>query len=213
MSIEKLFEGQELSDDFKNEAKVIFEAAVSEKVETLREEFQTQLNEETENKVSQYCDYVAEEFIKENRLVIEAEQKVEFAEKIITKFREILEEVGVEIPETKVDAYENLKEKYEGLKTKLDASIVENIRLADTINLLKADNVIDNVSEDLTLTQKEKLKSLIEHLVFESAEQFEKDVKIVKNKFFTESKSNKDEDEIMTESKKETVKSLKLNLI
>lgn len=199
-SLETIFEGEELSDSFKENVSVLFEAALQDKIVTLREEIEQEISEELVENLDKYSSYVVENWIEENKIALQEAAKVEFAEKIVTKFREILEEVGVEIPEEKIDAHESLKKDYENLKVKLNESF-ENIQsLENEITLLKCEKVIDTVSEDLTVSQKEHFVSLVENIEFKDENSYKNQLNSIKTKFFVESKKQKDETQELNES-------------
>ena len=100
-----LFEGEELTETFKKNATDLFEAAVQERVLTLTEEIEEKVSKDLVESIETYSSYVVESWAKDNMVALEESAKVQFADKIITKFREILEEVGVEVPSEKVDAH------------------------------------------------------------------------------------------------------------
>lgn len=202
-----LFEGEELTDTFKKNATDLFEAAVQERVLTLTEEIEEKVSKELVESIDNYSSYVVESWVKDNMVALEEASKVQFAEKIISKFREILEEVGVEVPSEKIDAHEALKKDFDALKTKLNESVEEVIQLKDTVSALKCERIIDTVAEDLSMSQKEHFVSLIENIEFNEST-YESQIQNIKVKFFTEAKQAAKPEEELNEAevKKEAKK-------
>jgi hypothetical protein len=197
--INAIFSGEDLSEEFKSNAKAIFEAAVlakvSEQVETLEEEYQQKLEEQvteiTENivsKVDEYLEYVVTEWVEENQLAIDSGIRSEIAEDFMVGLKNLFTEHYIDIPEEKVDMVEELASKVEQLESELDKTISENANLSSEINEYKKVVILDEISEGLTEVQAAKLQSLAENIEFISEEDYKQKVILTKKKYFEESK-------------------------
>lgn len=218
-SVAAMFEGMDLSEDFKNKAKVVFEAAVNaaatekataiveEKTAELEEAMNAQAAETVENMVENldsYLDYVVEEWMTENELAVESGIKVEMAESLMDGLRGLFEEHNIEVEDETVDVVAALEEQVDELKEEANKRIDENLELAKEIAGFKAAKVFDELSEDLTLTQRERLKVLSEKLDFSDIEDYSSNLNILKESFFADQKAvteevDAEEEEIITE--------------
>lgn len=218
-SISAMFEGMDLSEEFKSKVTLVFEAAVNEsaavKAAKMNEEYSTQLDEEMKSSIDStvnglvenldsYLDYVVEEWMTENEVAIEAGIKVEMAESLMDGLKGLFEEHNIAISEDTVDVVAELEEEVEGLKTDANARIDENIALQKEITSLQAGKVFAEVTEDLTLTQQERMKVLAEKLDFNNIEEYTANLNTLKESFFAEAKAvtedaNVEEDEIIVE--------------
>jgi hypothetical protein len=199
--IDAIFSGEELSEEFKESAKAIFEAAVlakvSEQVDTLEEEYQQKLEEQvseiTENivaKIDEYLDYVVNEWVEENQLAIDSGIRSEIAEDFMVGLKNLFTEHYISVPEDKVDIVEELVSKVEQLESELDKTISENTSLSHEIKDYKKAVLIDEISEGLTEVQSAKLQSLAENIEFISEEDYKEKVTLTKKKYFEESKKD-----------------------
>ena len=193
--IDAMFNGEELSEDFKTKASTIFEAAVSSAIEeqraSLEEEYQARLDEATEElaeslveKVDQYLDYVVEQWVKDNEVAIESSLKLEIMESFLAGMKKVFEENYIEIPEEKIDVVETLASKTEELEATLDGAINENIELKKMLETYTKKDILEKVAEGLTVTQTDKFLSLAEGIDFDDAESFEKKLVVVKENYF-----------------------------
>ena len=194
--VNALLGGEELSEEFKAKAKTIFEAAISAKVAEIKEQIEAQyeekfvdaLNEEKEalaERVDSYLEYVADEWFEENALVIEQGLKTEMTESFLAGMKNLFEEHYVSIPEEKYDVLESMVEKLDDMETKLNEQIEKNITLNSRLAESVADGILDNVSEGLASTQKEKLASLAESVEFESEETYREKLETLKESYFS----------------------------
>ena len=165
--VNALLGGEELSEEFKEKAKTIFEAAINSKVAEIKEElaaqYQEKLAEEIEaakeslaERVDSYLEYVADEWFEENALAVEAGLKTEMTESFLEGMKGLFEEHYVTIPEDKYDVLESMVEKLDDMETKLNEQIEKNISLNSRLAESVADGILDQVSEGLAQTQKEK---------------------------------------------------------
>lgn len=217
-SIASMFEGVDLSEDFKSKVSLVFETAVreatnvrvNEAVVTLEEEFDNRLvetvneaiEEITEN-LDSYLDYVVEQWMEENKVAVESGIKVEMAESLMDGLKDIFSSHNIDIDEETVDVVAGLEEQVGELQEQTNEAINENISLAKEIAALKAEKVFDTISEGLTVSQKERLKSLSEKLDNEDLEAYESDLGTLKESFFKTKKtqviSEETESEVLTE--------------
>ena len=194
--VNALLGGEELSEEFKEKAKTIFEAAINAKVASIKEgieaEYAAKLAEEVEaakeslaERVDSYLEYVSDEWFEENALAIEAGLKTEMTESFLEGMKGLFEEHYVTIPEEKYDVLESMVEKLDDMETKLNEQIEKNIALNGRLSESVADGILDEVSEGLASTQKEKLASLAESVEFESEEEYREKLETLKESYFS----------------------------
>jgi hypothetical protein len=209
--IDAIFSGEELSEEFKTNAKAIFEAAVASRVseiETdLQEQFDTKLNEQVDeivsgivDKVDEYLEYVVTEWVEENKVGIEKNLKAEVAEDFMVGLKNLFVENYIDIPEDKVDLVDEMAKKLQDAETDLDKKITENADLVTQLNGYKKEQAIHNVTEGLSEVQIAKLKSLAENIEFISEEDYKDKLALTKKKYF---EAKDDEKTTVSESKKD----------
>lgn len=193
--IEALLQGEDLSEEFKEKATTIFEAAVQQKVEeelikiqeAYAETLEEQVQEITENlssNVDDYLNYVVEQWVTENEVAIENGLRTELTEDFITGLRQLFAENYIDIPEDKVSVVEELGSKVAELETKLNEEIDRNVYLNRTLGESKQFEVLVNACDGLTDTQAEKLKTLSEGVEFTSEGEFAKKIKTLRENYF-----------------------------
>ena len=198
--VNALLGGEELSEEFKEKAKTIFEAAINSKISGIKEEleaqYQEKLAEEIEaakeslaERVDSYLEYVADEWFEENALAVETGLKTEMTESFLEGMKGLFEEHYVTIPEDKYDVLESMVEKLDDMETKLNEQIEKNISLNGRLSEATAEGILDQVSEGLAQTQKEKLASLSESVEFESEGQYREKLETLKESYFSDKKS------------------------
>ena len=198
-----LVEGENFSDEFKGKAETIFEAAVSSKIkqieDKLTEEHENSLTETKEDmveKVDSYLNYVTEEWKKENELAIERGLKGEISEDFIAGLKNLFEEHYIDVPNEKYDILEAQTQEIEELKNKVNDLIESKKDSSNRIGELRKDSLVAEASDDLTDTQKEKFKGLVEEVEFVSEETYKAKLKTLKESYFpTEEKK----EEVLTE--------------
>jgi len=202
--VNALLGGEELSEEFREKAKTIFEAALSAKVREIQETLETQYAEklaeeaqslkgELQERVDSYLEYVAQEWMTENQLAIEHGLKTEMTESFLSGMKGLFEEHYVTIPEDKYDVLESMVEKLDDMETKLNEQIDKNISLNQRLAESVADGILDSVSEGLASTQKEKLASLAESVEFESEEEYREKLETLKESYFSRTTTAKSE--------------------
>ncbi len=193
--VNALLGGEDLSEEFKEKAKTIFEAAINAKVAAVKEEIQAEfdakLAEEVETakaslaeRVDSYLEYVADEWFAENQLAVEAGLKTEMTESFLEGMKSLFEEHYVSIPEEKYDVLHSMVEKLDDMETKLNEQIEKNIGLNKRLGESVADGILGDVSEGLAETQKEKLASLAEGVEFESDTEYREKLETLKESYF-----------------------------
>lgn len=193
--IDAMFNGEDLSEDFREKATTIFEAAiearVADEVKTLEENYTRQLEEaisevagELTAKLDDYLDYCVEQWMKENEVAIEHSLKSEITEDFMEGLKDLFAENYIEIPEDKLDVLEQLTAKVEELESKLNDSISENIEMMKSLDGYTQQEVFSSVAEGLAMTQVEKLRQLAEGITFEDAQSYQKKLMLVKENYF-----------------------------
>jgi uncharacterized phage infection (PIP) family protein YhgE len=193
--VNALLAGEDLSEEFQEKARTIFEAALRSKVsqirETLEEQYSNVLAEEVEeiktelaDRVDSYLEYVADEWISENALAVEHGLKTEMTESFLQGMRGLFEAHYVSIPEEKYNVIESMVEKLDEMETKLNEQIEKNISLNKRLSESVADGIFEQISEGLADTQKDKLASLSESVEFESESQYREKLETLRESYF-----------------------------
>ena len=193
--VNALLAGEELSEEFQEKARTIFEAALRSKVsdikEALEEQYTAALAEEVEEiktelseRLDAYLEYVAGEWMEENALVIEHGLKTEMTESFLQGMKGLFEEHYVSIPEDKYDVLESMVEKLDEMETKLNEQIERNVSLNKRLAESVADGIFEQVSDGLADTQKDKLASLAESVEFESEEEYREKLETLRESYF-----------------------------
>lgn len=225
-SIESMFEGMDLSEDFKSKVTLVFESAVNEaaaiKVEQVKTDLEEQFEAELQEAVSEsidgivenldsYLDYVVGEWMEENELAIEAGIKVEMAESLMDGLRDLFTEHNIEVDDETIDVVAGLEEEIENMKTEYNNTVNENIELSKTVVALEADRVFNEMTEGLTVSQRERLRTLSENLDASDIDSYTSNLETLKESFFKKStqtiSEDTEEDEIITEEKTNLPKS------
>ena len=210
--VEALLAGEELSEDFQEKARTIFETAIKTKVAEVQEELKAQyettleeevsvIKEELTDRVDAYLEYVAEEWIKDNQLAIEQGLKAEMTESFLTGMRSLFEDHYVTIPEEKYDVTTAMVEKLDEMEDKLNEQIKSNVALNQRLAESVADVIFSEVCEGLALSQKDKLASLAENVEFDSEDNYREKLATLRNSYFPENAgAQRDTSENISES-------------
>ena len=213
--VDALVAGEDsLSEEFKTKAASVFEAAIKSKVKEIAEEMQAdydkKLTEETSKskdelveKVDSYLAYVVEEWMKENELALERGIKGEIAEDFISGLKKLFEDHYIDVPDEKYNVLEDQSSKIEELEKKLNESIEKNVELSKENGEHKRQNIIDEASEDLADTQKEKFNKLAEEVEYSNEEDFKTKVATIKESYFGKKESTSEIDDVAAESNAE----------
>lgn len=194
--IDALFNGEELTEEFREKATTIYEAAVmvrvKEEVARIEEEYAARLEEETAKQieglveqVDGYLGYIAEQWIKQNELALENGIKSEIVESFITGMKGLFEEHYVDVPAEKYDVLGEMEEKIVALEQKLDEQVAANVELSKTVAESTKARIVSEAAEGLSAVEAEKFQALVEELSFESAESFSTKVKTLRESYFT----------------------------
>ena len=193
--VNALLGGEELSEEFKEKAKTIFEAALKSKIAEVKEAIEAEheaklaeqvaeAKEELGQRVDSYLEYVSEEWMAENELAVEHGLKTELTESFLSGMKGLFEEHYVHIPDDKYDVLETMVDKLDDMETKLNEQIEKNIGLNKRLAESVADGILESVSDGLATTQKEKLSSLSESVEFESEDQYREKLEMLKESYF-----------------------------
>jgi hypothetical protein len=219
--INALIAGEELSEEFQEKAKTIFEAAINSKVSVIQEDLEKEyakvLQEEIDStkiklteRVDSYLEYVAGEWLEENSLAVEQGLKAEMSESFLTGMKSLFEEHYVSIPEDKYDVLESMVNKLDDMEEKLNEQIDKNVGLTKRLAESKSDGILSDVSEGLAVTQKDKLASLAESVEFESETDYREKLVTLRNSYFPTrqvASTQSDDSEMLSEESKEPVQS------
>lgn len=194
--MDALFGGEELSEEFKDKATTIYEAAVmsrvKEEVARIEEEFAAKLEEATAEKieglveqVDGYLGYIAEQWIAQNELALEHGIKSEIVESFITGMKGLFEEHYIDVPEEKYDVLGEMETKISALEAKLNEQVEANVALSKTLAESARAEIVREQAAGLSATETEKFQGLVEELSFEDAETFATKVKTIRESYFT----------------------------
>ena len=199
--VNALLAGEELSEEFQEKARTIFEAAINSKVAGIKEELEQQyavafeeemkeVKESLAERVDSYLEYVADEWFNENALAIEKGLQSEMTESFLSGMKDLFEAHYVTIPEDKYDAFVGMTNKLDEMETKLNEQLEKNISLNKRLSEANASGILDQISEGLAQTQKEKLASLAESVEFESEAQYREKLETLKESYFSSKKES-----------------------
>jgi len=193
--VNALVNGEDLSEEFKEKATTIFEAAlvskINEEIEKLEEQYAAQLNEQIEvtkeemtAKVDAFLNYVVEQWIQDNKLAVDHGVRTEIAESFMSALKEVFVEHYMDIPEEKYDMVEGMTEKLDEMEQKLNEQIEKNIELNSALGDFIKESIVVEVSQGLADTQKEKLASLSEGVEFTDEETYREKIETIKENYF-----------------------------
>ena len=193
--INALLQGEDLSEEFEERARTIFETAIQAKVAQVQEELTAQyeqtleeqvttIKEELTDRVDAYLEYVAEEWMTENQLAVEQGLKTEMTESFLVGMKSLFEDHYVTIPEEKYDVLSTMVEKLDEMEDKLNEQIKSNIALKQRLAESVADTIFSEVCEGLALSQKEKLASLAENVEFDSEDTYREKLVALRESYF-----------------------------
>ena len=194
--VNALFGGEDLSEEFKEKAKLVFETALNAKVSEVKEALEAKYQETLEERIAEekeslservdnYLEYVADEWFTENALAVEQGLKTDMTESFLSGMKSLFEEHYVTIPDDKYDVLESMVEKLDDMETKLNEQIEKNVSLNSRLGESVANGILESVSEGLASTQKEKLASLSESVEFESEESYREKLETLRESYFS----------------------------
>ena len=193
--VNALLAGEELSEEFQEKARTIFETAIKSKVAEIKEELQAQyeeslveelvaIKEELTDRVDAYLEYVADEWVSENALAVEAGLKTEMTESFLQGMKGLFEDHYVTIPEDRYDVLNTMVEKLDEMEGKLNEQIQRNVALNQRLAESVADVIFSEVCEGLALSQKDKLASLAENVEFDSEGSYREKLVTLRESYF-----------------------------
>ena len=193
--VKALFGEEDLSEEFKESATTIFEAAVVSKInevlDTVSVDMDAELEAEKEDSIQtlstrldDYLEYVVEEWVKENEVAINSGIRAEIVENFMEGLRGLFTENYVDIPEEKVDLVDELAAKVQELETSVNEEMEKNIDISKQLQEIKKEQIIESISDGLSENQSDKLKSLADGVEFESEEDYTKKLETVKENYF-----------------------------
>ena len=194
--VDALLAGENLSEDFRAKAEVIFESAVNtriqEEVAVLEEAYAKSLEEEVMQiheqlieQVDSYLNYVVEQWVRENEVAIETGLRSELTEEFISGLRNLFAEHYIDVPEEKVNMLEEMGNKLEKIESRLNEEIDRNVSLSKMLNESKQTEILFSAFDGLTTTQAAKLRSLAENVTFTTPEEYEHKIQTLKESYFT----------------------------
>jgi len=194
--VQALTEGENLSEEFKEKAKTIFEAAVvsrlNEELDRMHEEYAKVLEEEIETvkkdlaeKVDDYLSYSVKNWMDTNSLAIEHGIKNEMAENVLDGIKKVFVENHIEIPDEKLDLVDEMTSQLDQMEDKLNQSIEENVSLTKEIGGYIKNGIVNEASEGLTLSQREKLSALAEAVEFDDVESYKEKIHTLRESYFS----------------------------
>ena len=194
--LDAMFGAEELSEEFKDKAATIFEAAVMSRVTAevtrIEEEFEarvaTTVAEEIEGIVEQvdgYLGYIAEQWMTQNEIALERGIKSDILESFVDGLKGLFEEHYIDVPEEKYDLLGEMEETIGELKSKIDEQVAINVELTKSVNEAKRNEIVKSISEGLTDTEAEKFAGLVDEVAYEDSESFETKVKTLRESYFT----------------------------
>ena len=194
--VNALFGGEDLSEEFKEKAKLVFETALNTKVSEVKEALEAKYSETLEERIAEekaslsdrvdnYLEYVADEWFTENALAVEQGLKTDMTESFLSGMKSLFEEHYVTIPDDKYDVLESMVEKLDDMETKLNEQIEKNVSLNSRLGESVANGILESVSEGLASTQKEKLASLSESVEFDGEESYREKLETLRESYFS----------------------------
>ena len=199
--IQALLEGEELSEEFQEKAKTIFEAAIKTKIAEVKSELQEQyeativeevatVKSELTERIDAYLEYVADEWMSENQLAVESGLKTEMTDSFLTGMKSLFEDHYVTIPEEKYDVLNNMVDKLDEMEEKLNEQINKNVALTKRLSESTSDVIFADVTEGLAVTQKDKLAKLVENVEFDSEDAYREKLVTLRESYFPTNGSN-----------------------
>jgi hypothetical protein len=209
--VSALLDGEDLSEEFQEKARTIFEAAIRSKVSEIKEQLQETyenalveeievIKEELTDRLDTYLEYAADEWMQENALAVEMGIKNQMTESFLYGMRQLFEEHYVSIPEDKYDVVESMVDKLDEMEEKLNEQIERNVALNRRLAESVADVIFADVAEGLALSQKDKLASLAENVEFDGEENYREKLVTLRESYFPSTTSTQRETtEILSE--------------
>ena len=189
---------QNLTDDFKQKASILFEGAIANKTAEIKEALEAQYADDLQEeigyvrnvlveKIDSYLGYVVESWIEENQEFVDNKLRTEIAENFMKALQGVFTEHYIEVPDSKVDLVDELAEKINETQSELESVLAERKELAKQVTQLSREKIIKEATADLATTQAEKLISLLDEVDYVDSETFASKVETIKEGFFKDS--------------------------
>jgi len=187
--------GEDLSEDLREKAETVFEAAVNARVAEINDQYseafnvqideaKEQLKEDMTGKLDEYINYLSEQWLEENQVAIESSLKVEVAESFMSGLKGLIEAHNVILPEDEqADVLSALESRVEELEGKLEEETSEKINLSNELAESQTQNIFAEATKGLAETQIEKLRALSEGLDYENVEDFSNKLNTLKESY------------------------------
>ena len=206
--VEDMFDGEELTEEFKTKVETVFEAAVNARLEVetarLEEEQEVKFNElveahkvELSEKVDEYLSYAVDQWVQENKIALENGLKLEIFENFMTGLKNLFQENNVSIPDEEVSLVGELEAKVEALEARVNEEIEKNISLVKVNEDLERERTFREVSEGLAVSQVEKLQTLAENITYGSTDEYASKLAIIKETYFSKRPSRVVSEEVV----------------
>jgi len=206
--VEDMFDGEELTEEFKTKVEAVFEAAVNARLEVetarIEEEQEVKFNElveahnvELSEKVDEYLSYAVDQWVQENKIALENGLKLEIFENFMTGLKNLFQENNVSIPDEEVSLVGELEAKVEALEARVNEEIEKNISLVKVNEDLERERTFREVSEGLAVSQVEKLQTLAENITYGSTEEYASKLAIIKETYFSKKPSRVVSEEVV----------------
>ena len=210
--VKAMFGGSEdLSEEFINRASNLYEAAIISNVQAITEELSNQFSNKLveavtevantlEEQVDDYLNYVVEEWVEENKLVITQGLRTEIAENFISNLKDLFSSSYIDVPEDKVNAFDEMAIAVETLESRVNEEMQNNVALSSEIQDLKASMIFTEETETLSDLDAENVKKLVENLRFENDDSFRSNVQTLVEGYIRGKVSNKLKNNISADS-------------
>ena len=187
--------GADLSEEFQEKAKTVFEAAVdarvAAKIDSLKEQAATKFVEEIDSikdefasRVENFLSYAAEEWLKENELAVEQGLRTEVTETFMEGLRKLFIESNINVPDDKLDLAAEMSEKIDDMEDRLNEQVKKNVELHEVVGTYRKHEILSELTRGLAETQKDKFKSLADAVEFKSDESYREKLGQIKESYF-----------------------------
>lgn len=209
--VEDIFNGSELSEELRDRAATVYEAAVNARISIIETRLQEQysealeeaidlVHEELVESVDKYMSYVANEWLEANQLAVDSGLKAEMAEEFLLGLKDIFESNYITVSDDREDVLSSMAEEIEALKSRLNEEVEKNLSLAEELESSRIADIVDEMAEGLTVSQKDKFLQLVENISFADVEDFAEKVETIKETYFSEKAPSNSAAEPLTEA-------------